>query len=98
MEDPSLSNPDFRKDFILYTFTPDPSLVLLLKQKDYDHYEWHLSFVTTILQGAKINYLNIRKEAYKVYKAMKHFILYILKNRVRVMVPHPAIRFLFMQQ
>ena len=33
-----------------------------------------------------------------VYKAVKHFRPYILKNHVTVFVPHPAVRSLFVQQ
>jgi hypothetical protein len=32
-----------------------------------------------------------------MYKAVKHFISYILKNHTKVIVPHPAVRSLFTQ-
>ena len=45
-----------------------------------------------------MNYPEIEKQAYAVYKAVKHFRPYILKNHVTVFIPHPAVRSLFMQQ
>ena len=38
------------------------------------------------------------KQAYVVFKAVKQFRPYILKNRTKVIVPHPAVRSLFMQK
>ena len=50
------------------------------------------------LQDAELNYPDIDKRAYAVYKAVKHFRPYILKNHVTVFVPHPTVLSLFVQQ
>ena len=50
------------------------------------------------LQGAELNYPDIEKQAYAVYKVIKHFRPYILKNHVKFFVPHPVVRSLFVQQ
>ena len=97
-EAPSLQSPDFGRDFSLYTFASDLSLAALLTQKDRNNDERPISFMSTGLQGAGLNYPEIEKQAYAVYKAVKHFRPYILKNHVTVYVPHPAVRSLFMQQ
>jgi hypothetical protein len=52
----------------------------------------------TNLQGSELNYPTIDKQAYVVYKAVKHFRSYILKNHTKVSVPHPTVRSLFTQQ
>jgi len=49
------------------------------------------------LQGPKLNYPTIEKHAYVVYKAVKHFESYILKNHTKIIVPHPVVRSLFTQ-
>ena len=97
-EAPSLQSPDFGKDFILYNFATDSSLAAVRTQKDGNNDERPISFMSTGLQGAELNYPEIDKQAYAVYKAVKHFRPYILKNHVTVFVPHPAVRSLFMQQ
>ena len=54
--------------------------------------------MSTGLQGAKLNYPAIDKQAYAVFKAVKQFRPYILKNRTKVIVPYPAVRSLFVQK
>jgi hypothetical protein len=93
-----LRSPDFNRDFNLYTFASDQSLAAVLTQKDDDNNEAPVSFMSTNLQGAELNYPAIDKQAYAVYKAVNHFRSYILKNHTKVIVPHPAVRSLFTQQ
>ena len=45
-----------------------------------------------------MNYPVVDKQAYAVFKAVKLFWPYILKNRTKVIVPHPAVRSLFVQK
>jgi hypothetical protein len=95
---PVLRSPNFSKYFFLYTFASDQSLATVLTQKDDDHNEAPISFMSTSLQGVKLNYLAIDKQAYAIYKAVKEFRSYILKNQTKVIVPHPTVRSLFTQQ
>jgi hypothetical protein len=95
---PVLRSPDFNRDFFLYTFASDQSLAAVLTQKDDGNNEAPVSFMSTNLQGAELNYPAVDKQAYTVYKAVKHFRSYILKNHTKVIVPHPAVRSLFTQQ
>jgi hypothetical protein len=93
-----LRSPNFNRDFFLYTFASDQSLAAVLTQKDEDNNEAPVSFMSTNIQGDELNYPTIDKQAYAVYKAVKHFRSYILKNHTKVIVPHPAVRSLFTQQ
>ena len=57
----------------------------------------------TGLQRDELNYLavdkqDMDKQAYAVFKAVKKFRPYILKNRTKVIVPHLAVRSLFIQK
>ena len=54
--------------------------------------------MSTGMQGAELNYPAMDKQAYAVFKAVKQFRPYILKNRTKVIVPHPAMRSLFIQK
>ena len=94
---PSLKSQNFKKDFILYTFASDDSLVAVLTQKEDGGDEYPISFIITGLQGAELNYPAVDKQAYADFKALKQFRPYILKNRTKVIVPHPAVRSLFVQ-
>ena len=50
------------------------------------------------LQGDELNYPTVDKQAYVVFKAVKQFKPYIRKNCTKVIVPHPAVRSLFVQK
>jgi hypothetical protein len=93
-----LRRPEFSKDCFFYTFAFDQSLVPILTQKDDENNEALISFMSTNLQGTKLNYHAIDKHAYTIYKAVKHFRSYIPKNHTKVIVPHPTVRYLFTQQ
>ena len=95
---PSLRSPNFDKDFILYTFASDDSLAAVLTQKEDGGDEFPIDFMSTSLQGAELNYPSIDKQAYTVFKAVKQFRPYILKNRTKVIVPYPAVRSLLIQK
>jgi len=55
-------------------------------------------FHSTGIQGYELKYPNIDKKSYVVYKPVKHFRPYILKSHVKVTVPHPTVRSLFVQK
>ena len=76
----------------------DNSLAVVLTQKEEGGDEYPISFMSTSLHGTELNYPAIDKQAYKVIKVVKHFRPYILKNRTKVIVPHPAVQTLFVQK
>ena len=45
-----------------------------------------------------MNYLDVDKQAYVVFKAVKQFRPYTLKSWTKVIVPHPAVKSLFIQK
>jgi hypothetical protein len=71
---------------------------VVLNQEDDDNNESPVSFMITNIQGDDLNYPAIDKQAYAVYKAVKYFRSYILKNHTKVIVPHPVVQPLFTQQ
>ena len=54
--------------------------------------------MSTGLQGAELNYPVVEKQAYVVFRVVKQFRPYILKNRTKVIVLHPAVRSVFIQK
>ena len=54
--------------------------------------------MSTGLQGAELNYPAVDKQAYAVFKAVKQFMPYIVKSCTKVIVPHLAVRSLFVQK
>ena len=95
---PSLKSPNFKKDFMLYTFASDDSLAAVLTQKEDGGDKYPISFMSTVLQGVELNYPMADKKAYIVFKVVNKFRPYILKNRTKVIVPHPVVQSLFVQK
>lgn len=87
-----LYTPNFKKYFLLYTYTFDSFLTSIATQKDDQDNEWPISFMSADLQGPELNYPVVNKQSYSVYKAVKHFRRYLLKNHVIIFVPHLAVR------
>jgi len=56
-----LRSSNFNREFSLYTFASDQSLATVLTQKDDDNNEAPMSFMSTNIQGAKLNYPAIEK-------------------------------------
>lgn len=94
VEAPTLYNPYFKRDFLLYTFIYDTSLFAVLTQNDDQNNERPISFMSDSLQGPELNFPAIDKKAYVV----KHFQPCLLKNHCIIFVPHSTIRSLFVQQ
>ena len=87
-----------RKILFCTLFASNDSLAGVLTQKEDGGDEFPISFMSTGLQGDKLNYPAVDKQAYVVFKVVKQFRLYILKNQTKVIVPHPAVRSLFVQK
>ena len=68
---PSLKSTNFEKDCILYTFASDDSLAAVLTQKEDGGDEYSISFMSTGLQGAKLNYPAIDKPSLFSFQSNK---------------------------
>jgi hypothetical protein len=54
--------------------------------------------MSSAFKGAELNYPAVDRQAYAVFKAVKHFRSYLLKSRTKVIVPYPAVRNLLVQK
>jgi hypothetical protein len=44
------------------------------------------------LQGEELDYLDVDKKAYEIFKVFKHFIPYLLKFMTKLIVPYLVVR------
>eukprot|EP00253_Pinus_taeda_P027427 PITA_27427 len=95
---PSLATPNFSDPFILYTFSFDRSYVVILTQVTQDKAEAPIAFFSSNLQGAKLNYSDVEKQAYVVFRAIKYFRPFLLKTHTKIIVPFPTVRNLLVQK
>jgi hypothetical protein len=54
--------------------------------------------MSSSFKGDELNYPVVDRQAYTVFKAVKHFRSYLLKSRTKVIVPYPAVRNLLVQK
>jgi hypothetical protein len=94
----TLLSPDFNRYFILYTFSSHTVFVAVLNQKNSEGDEFHVSFMSSCLQGAEMNYPEVDKYAYAVFKSIKHFRPFLLKSKTKVFFPYPVVRNLLVQK
>ena len=97
-EAPSLLILDFNKDFILYTFTSDISYAAVLTQLNQQNSEVLIYFMSSNFKGAKLNYHEVDKQAFVVFKAIKHFRPYLLKSKTKIIVSYSSVRNLLVQK
>jgi hypothetical protein len=50
------------------------------------------------LQGSELNYLEVDKQYFAIFKVVKHFWSYLLKSQTKVIAPHHAIMTLLVQK
>jgi hypothetical protein len=79
-------------------FSSDHSLAAVLTQKYEQGDEYHVMFMRTGLQGVGLNYPSVDKQVFVFHKIIKQFILYILKNHTKFVVPHLEVKSLFVQR
>ena len=91
-------SPDFSQDFTLHTFSSDRSYAVVLTQKNIENNEIPIAFMSSAFEGAELNYPAIDQQACVVFKEVKHFQSYLLKSRMKIIVPYPAVRNLLVQK
>eukprot|EP00253_Pinus_taeda_P005043 PITA_05043 len=95
---PSLATPNFFDPFILYTFASDRSYAAILTKENQDKAEAPISFFSSNLKGVELNYSNVEKQAYVVFKAIKYFRPFLLKTHTKIIVPFQVVRNLLVQK
>ena len=79
-------------------FATDVSYVAVLTQNNEEDVEIPMYFMSSTFKGAELNYTKVDKQAYTIYKSVKHFKPYLLKSKTKVIVPYVAIRNVMIQK
>ena len=93
-----MNTPDFSKHFSLYTLATETSYGVVLTQPNDQQEEAPISFFSSNLQGAKLNYSDVEKQAFAVFKSIKNFRPFLLKTHTKIIVPFSAVRQLLVQK
>lgn len=98
MNAPSLTTPNFSNHFILYTFDSQTSYVDVLTQLNDQQIEAPISFFSSTFQGAELNYLQVEKQAFTLFKSVNNFRPFLLKTHTKIIVPFSTMRQLLIQR
>jgi hypothetical protein len=91
-EAPVLISPDFTKDFYLFSFTFEHTIVAVLLQKNNEGYEKPIAFFSKSLRDAALNYKIMEKQAFALVKSIKDFRVYILHSHTIAYVPNAVVK------
>jgi hypothetical protein len=91
-EAPVLVSPNFGKDFIIFSFASEHTIVGVLLQKNEQNKEQPIAFYSKALRDSTLKYDIMEKHAYACVKALKEFRVYILHSHSTVFVPSATIK------
>eukprot|EP00253_Pinus_taeda_P016738 PITA_16738 len=93
---PVLVSPDYTQDFILFSFTSEHTMAVVLLQKRDDH-ERPIAFISRAIRDTTLKYNIIEKQALALVKALKDFRVYILHSHILAYVPNVVVKDVLVQ-
>jgi hypothetical protein len=88
---PVLISPHYSKDFQIFSFASEDTIVGVLLQKNDEGKEQPIAFMNKALHSSELNYTIMEKQAYASVKSLKHFRVYVGYSEVVGYVPHSAV-------
>jgi hypothetical protein len=70
---PVLIIPNYLKDFQIFSFALEDTILGVLLHKNEEGQELPISFMSKALQNYELNYTSLEKQAYALVKYLKHF-------------------------
>jgi hypothetical protein len=91
-QSPVLINPDYTKYFLLFSFSSEYTIAVVLLQKNSEGHEQPISFFSKYLRDVALNYNIMEKKAFSLVKSIKYLKLYILHSHVIAYVPNSVVK------
>ena len=91
-EAPVLVSLDFSKDFLIFSYASDHTVVGVLLQKNGQNVEWLIAFFRKVLRDGEIKYDIMEKQAYALIKSLKYFRVYVLHSHIIAYVPSNVVK------
>lgn len=88
---PVLTNPNFTKEFLIFTFASQETIAGLLLQKGKQYIKQPIYFFSRTLANAELKYNILEKQAYTLVKAIRDFRIYVLHSHIVTYVPSVVI-------
>jgi hypothetical protein len=97
IEAPVLVIPNYAKEFFIFSFTSEETIVAVLLQKNEQGHEQPISIFNKALRYAELKYDKLEKKAYVLVKALKAFIVYVLQSSITTRVPSNNVKEILVQ-
>jgi hypothetical protein len=78
VEAPVLAMVDYAKEFFIFSFSFEETIVVVLLQKNEEGHEQPIALVNKALRDAELKYDILEKKAYALVKELKAFRVYVL--------------------
>jgi hypothetical protein len=91
-EAPVLISPDYEKDFQIFSFASEDTIVGVLLQKNDQGHDQPIAYMSRALQNSELKYPMFEKQAYALVKSLKHFRVFIGYSKVIGYVPNSAVK------
>jgi hypothetical protein len=82
-----LASPDYTKEFMIFSFTSEHTIIVVLLQKNEESFEHTISFFSKSLRDTETKYDILEKQAYAKVKVPKSFRTYVLHSIIITYVP-----------
>jgi hypothetical protein len=92
-----LASPDYMKEILIFSFTSEHTIAVVLLQKNDEGFEQPISFFSKILRDAELKYDIMEKHAYTMVKALKYFRTYVLHSKIISYVPTNVVKDILVQ-
>ena len=83
---------DFTKEFLVFSYASEHTIVVVLLQKNNENMEQPIAFFSKMLRYGELKYDIMEKQAYALVKALKYFRVYILHSHIIADVPTSAVK------
>jgi hypothetical protein len=87
-----LFNPDYSKDFLIFSFASFDTVATVLLQKNVEGLEQPIAFFSRALRDAEIKHDIMEKQAYALVKSLKFLKVYMLHSRFIAYVPSTVVK------
>jgi hypothetical protein len=96
-EAPVLESPYYMKEFLIFSFSSEHTIAVVLLQKNDEGFEQPITFFRKILRDDELKYDILEKQVCAMVKALKYFRTYVLHSKIITYVPTNYVKDILVQ-
>ena len=92
-----MASPDYTKEFFIFSFSSEETIVVVLLQKNEEGHEKPIAFFSRSLRDVELKYDILDKKDYALVKELKAFRVYVLQSIITTFVPRSSVKEIMVQ-